>query len=143
MAGLVAHDPDTRPESSDDTRSIPFPEARVRRWVDGPVIPMDRWLHSDTVDELRASRARLGLPVPRGLPPVTRAPLTALDPLHANLRGISRRGAPAADAPAVRSPGAGALIVALGASAAAVLGLGAGVGLALLAYVGHLPVPGA
>lgn len=138
MAGLIAHDPDTRPESSDDTRSIPFPEARVRQWVEGPAIPADRWLHSDTVDELRATRARLGLPVPRGLPAVTRAPLTVLDPLRANLRGISR-----GDVPAVRSPGVGALIVTLGASAAAVLGLGAGVGLAVLAYAGHLPVPGA
>lgn len=39
-------------------------------------IPPDRWLHSETVDELRQLRARKGLPVPRSLKSVPRPPFT-------------------------------------------------------------------
>lgn len=56
-------------------------DAQAQPWPDDAYIPPERWLHSETVDELRKLRARIGLPVPRNLVSVPRPPFTApVDP---------------------------------------------------------------
>ena len=56
-------------DSSDDTEHVV--EGTVS--VDASISP-ERWLHSETVDELRLQRARIGLPIPRDLASVPRPP---------------------------------------------------------------------
>ena len=68
MAGLTTPIAD----SSDDTEHTV--EGAVS--LDTSISP-ERWLHSETVDELRLRRARIGLPSTRDLASVPRPPFTA------------------------------------------------------------------
>src|SRR5579884_538048 len=63
---------------------------RMPTWQ--PSVTPERWLHSDTVEDVRARQARQGLPTPRALPP------ELTDPRLATASGAkqpapSRRGA--------------------------------------------------
>ncbi len=59
-------------DSSDDTEHT----VNSAVSVDASISP-ERWLHSETVDELRLQRAHIGLPIPRDLASVPRPPFTA------------------------------------------------------------------
>lgn len=123
MASLIAPRAD-----ADDTEAISHPPAHPATTL----IPPERWLHAETVDELRKRRARIGLPVPRGLASVQHPPMTSLKPL------LFAVVAPEQQHELRAGPGAG---IVLGPLAGTVVGLLAGIICALVAYAAHLPIP--
>lgn len=96
------------------------------------LIPPARWLRAETVDDLRAQRARIGLPVPRSMTPVQRPPMTSLNALLLAVVAPEKRGALRAGPRAAS---------ALGPIAGVLIGLLMGIVCALVAYAAHLPIP--
>jgi len=93
-------------------------------------LPPERWLRDATVDELRDSRARVGLARPARAPAISRPPLAEMPARISSYRA----------ARATTPPGAGHLFVSL--AVAAVIGLLIGILAALAIHPNHLPIPG-
>jgi hypothetical protein len=120
-------------DDRNETNAAAREAATVRPVPDGVRVPRERWLRSETVDELRMRRARIGLPVPRGKVSVSRPPLTSLGALVSAVRSPRHTGA---------LPAGPRASVILGPICGTVIGLLAGIACALVAYVAHLPIPG-
>jgi hypothetical protein len=117
-------------DSRDDAEAL---HARREQARPGSVlIPPERWLRAKTVDDLRKQRARIGLPVPRGMASVQRPPMTSLNALLLAVVAPEKRGALRVGprAAAVLGPIAGVLV-----------GLLAGIICAIIAYGTYLPIP--
>ncbi|HEV8193884.1 MAG TPA: hypothetical protein VGP82_20740 [Ktedonobacterales bacterium] len=126
MASLIAPIAD----SHDDAEAAPPVHAQAL--PDAVLIPPEGWLHAETVDELRAHRARIGLPVPRGMAAVHRPPMTSLNALLLAMVAPEQPGALRAGprAASVLGPIVGMLV-----------GLLAGIICALVASAAHIPIP--
>jgi hypothetical protein len=100
------------------------------RSTDKPSLPPERWLRDETVDELRASRARVGLARPARVPSIPRPPLAEMPAQISRFRA----------ARTATLPGASRLFISV--AAGAVIGLLIGILAALAIHPTHLPIPG-
>lgn len=98
--------------------------------TDTPSLPPERWLRDETVDELRDSRARIGLARPARAPSIPRPPLTEMPARIGSYRA----------ARATTPPGASRLFISV--AAGGVIGLLIGILAALALHPTHLPIPG-
>lgn len=101
------------------------------RSMGDPTLPRERWLHEDTVDELRDARARIGLARPGRVPSIPRPPLAEMPKRIALYRSLDH---------SATSAGAYRLFISIAASA--VIGLLIGVLAALAIHPNHLPILG-
>jgi hypothetical protein len=95
-----------------------------------PSLPPERWLRDATVDELRDSRARIGLARPARVASIPRPPLAEMP-----VRISSHRAARA-----ITPPGVSRLFISV--AAGGVIGLLIGILAALAIHPNHLPIPG-
>jgi len=95
---------------------------RMPTWQ--PSVTPERWLHSDTVEDVRARQARQGLPTPRALPP------ELTDPRLATASGAKQPGAVAAGRYVLTS------------MLAILLGLLVGAIAAVIVFAASAPTPG-
>jgi len=99
-------------------------------FTSNPSLPAARWLRDETVDELRSSRARIGLARPARAHSIPRPPLAEMPAQISRFRS----------ARATTPPGASRLFISV--AAGAVIGLLIGILLALATHPNHLPIPG-
>lgn len=135
MPELTAPIDGERDDAGVPQAAVPSPQARgARPPVDG-LLPSDRWLHSVTVDELRAERAQRGLARPPRAKRVSQPPLS---------RPAWRPGAfPIVGPDKLSAPPTTTVGKCLLASTLAVLGsLALGALAAVAAFAGRVPLPG-
>lgn len=122
-------------ENRDSAGAPAIPEVQVASRELQPSVPRQRWLHSDTVDELRVERALMGLAVPRRAARVPRSPLSrsAWLPEGFPVVGPDRQKAQGTAAP---------IRYLLAASLAVLAATAVGALAAVAAFAARVPLPG-